>query len=114
MFTAVYLQVGATVIAVLILGAVVGMQGAISAGLGGLACLLPNAWFALRLTTLAKKGEDVSHAASFFIGEFIKVAATVGLLAIAIKAYPDLHWPGLLIGMALALQASFFAIWKKS
>lgn len=114
MLRAVYLQVGLTVIAVLILGAVVGTHGAVSAGLGGLACVLPNAWFAWRLTVLAKRESNVSHAASFFIGEFIKVAATVGLLAIAIKAYPAMHWPSLLIGMALALQASFFAIWKKS
>lgn len=114
MLRAVYLQVGVTAIAVLIMGMVAGPRGAISAGLGGLACALPNAWFALRLSALAKREGDVSHAASFFVGELIKVAATVGLLAVAVKLYPDLHWPGMLIGMAVALQASFIAFWKKS
>lgn len=113
MIRAIYLQIGATLIAVLVFGVLVGTHGAISAGLGGLACILPNAWFALRLSALAKTGK-ASVAANFFIGEFIKVAATIGLLAAAAKLYPGVHWPGLLIGMAVALQASFVAFWKKS
>lgn len=112
MIRAVYLQIGATAIAVLMLGILVGTRGAISAGLGGVSCILPNAWFALRLGAMSK-GAEIS-AANFFVGEFIKVAATIGLLAITIKAYPSLHWPSLLIGMVVALQASFFAMWKKS
>lgn len=114
MITAVYLQIGATAMAVLILGLLVGAQGAISASLGGIACILPNAWFALRLGVVAKGDKAPSYAANFFIGEFIKIAATIGLLTIAIKAYPGMHWPSLLIGMAVALHASFFAFWKKS
>lgn len=113
MLKAVFLQIGATVIAALTLGIIVGEQGAVSAALGGVACILPNGWFAWRLGTIAKKA-DASHAAGFFIGEFIKVAATIGLLAIAIKLYPPMHWPSLLIGMVVALQASFIAFWKKS
>lgn len=113
MIKAVLLQIGATVIAVMTLGIIVGEQGAVSAALGGIACILPNGWFAWRLKALARKAE-ASHAASFFIGEFIKVAATIGLLAIAIKLYPSMHWPSLLIGMVVALQASFIAFWKKS
>jgi len=114
MIKAIYLQIGATVIAVLILGMVAGTRGAISASLGGIACILPNALFALRLRAVAKRAGAGSHVANFFVGEFIKVAATIGLLAVAIRLYPDMHWPGLLLGMAVALQASFFAFWKKS
>lgn len=114
MFRLVYLQIGATVLAVLGFGALVGTQGAISAGLGGIACLLPNAWLALRLHTVAKSAKQSSFVANFFIGEFIKIAATIGLLAIAIKAYPSMHWPSLIGGMVIALQANFFAFWKKS
>lgn len=98
----------------LILGLLVGPEGAISAGLGGGACILPNAWFALRLARSVKSGKAPSLAAGFFIGEFIKVAATIGLLAVAIKLYPAMHWPSLLIGMVVALHASLFAFWKKS
>lgn len=114
MFKAVYLQIVATVIAVLILGLLVGAEGAISAGIGGFACTLPNAWFAWRLTATARRTDAPPMVANFFIGEFIKVVATIGLLAVAMKLYPDMHWPGLLIGMVAALHASLFAFWKKS
>lgn len=114
MFKAVYLQAGITAIAVLVLGLVVGEQGAVSAGIGGFACILPNAWFAWRLTATARQAKASSMVAGFFIGEFIKVVATIGLLAAAIKIYPTMHWPSLLIGMVVALHASLFAFWKKS
>ncbi|MGE5491006.1 MAG: ATP synthase subunit I [Actinomycetota bacterium] len=114
MFKAVYWQTGATVATVLILGLLVGSEGAISAGIGGFACILPNAWFAWRLAATAKHAKPTSMAAGFFIGEFIKVVATIGLLAIAMKLYPSMHWLSLLIGMVVALHASLFAFWKKS
>ena len=44
-------------------------------------------------------------SAGFFIGEFVKVALTLGLLAVAIKKYTDLHWPSLLVGMVLEHHA---------
>lgn len=114
MIKAIYLQIGAAVVTVLVLSLIVGKEGAISASMGGGACILPNALFALRLGLLSKHAEASSLAVNFFVGEFIKVAATIGLLVIAIKTYPAMHWPSLLIGMAVALQASFFAFWKKS
>ncbi len=55
-----------------------------------------------------------SYAANFFIGEFLKIAATIGILAIAITGYPGMHWPSLLIGLAIVLHAGFLAFWKKS
>lgn len=124
MFSAIFLQVGATVIVTALLGAVVGLHGAISALIGGAAYVLPNFLFALRLTMAARAGKgSLASVATFFVGEFFKVAATIGLLAIAAKQYPDLHWPSMLIGLAVAMQAVVFqpllktnclAIWKKS
>ena len=55
-----------------------------------------------------------SYAANFFIGEFLKIAATIGILAIAITGYPEVHWPSLLFGLAVVLYAGFLAFWKKS
>ncbi|MDR1887971.1 MAG: ATP synthase subunit I, partial [Zoogloeaceae bacterium] len=80
----------------------------------GAACILPNLWFALRLKAAASKSKGILLAAQFFVGEFIKVAATIGLLVIAVKVYPNLHWPSLLVGMMMVLQANFLAFWKKS
>ncbi|MDR3322716.1 MAG: ATP synthase subunit I [Zoogloeaceae bacterium] len=112
MIKAIYFQFGATWLACLMAGLLVGTRGALSAGLAGLACLLPNLWFALRLKAAAK-AQRSSPVARFFVGECIKVAASAGLLVIAVKAYPNMHWPSFLVGMLMALQASFLAFWKK-
>ncbi len=113
MFRAILLQVGATLITAVLAGLLVGTRGAVSAVLGGAACTLPNFLFALRLRSVHNR-PGASYPANFFLGEFVKIAATIGLLAVAVMGYADLHWPSLLIGLAVALQASFLAFWKKS
>lgn len=113
MFRAILLQLGATIIATVVAGLFVGTRGAISAALGGAASTLPNFLFALRLKSVASR-PGASYPANFFLGEFVKVVATVGLLVFVVKKYPDLHWPSMLIGLGLALQAGFLAFWKKS
>lgn len=95
-------------------GAVVGVRGVISVGLAALASILPNLLFALRLKIVSVRDDGSSYAANFFIGEFLKIATTIGLLAIAIKVYPEMHWPSLLIGLAIVLHAGFLAFWKKN
>lgn len=89
-----------------------GTRGLVSVGLAAIACILPNLFFAVRLTMLSNRPGNI-YAANFFIGEFLKIGATIGLLAIAIKGYPEMHWPSLLIGFAIVLHAGFIAFWKK-
>ena len=113
MFTAIVLQIAASVAAIAVAGWFFGWHGAASAGMGGGICVFPNFLFALRLTYMARR-RGASYPVNFFVGEFVKVALTVGLLVLVIKKYADLHWPSLLIGMVLALQAGFLAFWKKS
>ncbi len=113
MFRAIFLQIGATFLVVVVSGWFSGAHAAISAGIGGLASVLPNAMFALRLSMVSRRS-GASYPANFFVGEFLKIAATIGILAIAIRTYPDMHWLSLLLGLAIALHASFFAFWKKS
>jgi ATP synthase protein I len=113
MFRAVFLQVVITISTAIVAGLVVGKQGAVSAALGGCVCVLPNFLFALRLKVVAGR-PGVSYPANFFLGEFIKIALIIGLLYFVVREYADLHWPSLLIGMGLALQAGFLAFWKKS
>lgn len=113
MFRAILLQLGATIIAALIAGVFWGTRGAISSVMGGAACTLPNLMFALRLKSVASR-PGASYPANFFLGEFVKIAATIGLLVFVVKGYADLHWPSLLIGLGLAVQAGFLAFWKKS
>ena len=113
MFTAIVFQVAASLAAIAVAGWFFGWQGAVSAGMGGGICVFPNFLFALRLAQVKHK-RGASYPANFFVGEFVKVALTIGLLVLVIKKYADLHWPSLLIGMALASQAVFLAFWKKS
>ena len=113
MFTAIVLQIAASVAAIAVAGWFFGWQGAVSAGMGGAICVLPNFLFALRLWCVMQQ-KRAPYLANFFIAEFAKVALTLGLLFLVIKKYADLHWPSLLIGMVLALQAGFLAFWKKS
>ncbi|MDR3157873.1 MAG: ATP synthase subunit I [Zoogloeaceae bacterium] len=107
-----YLQLCAAALATCLAALFAGMRGAVSAALAGAICVLPSAWFALRLSFRSRRSGSVSPA-DFFIGEFVKVATTLALLAVAVKLYA-VHWPSLLFGMAIVLQASFLAFWKKS
>ncbi len=112
MLRAIYLQFGAALITAIGAGVIVGTRGLVSVGLASIACILPNLFFAVRLTMLSHR-PGASYAANFFVGEFLKIGATIGLLAIAIKGYPEVHWPSLLIGFAIVLHAGFIAFWKK-
>jgi len=113
MFRAVLLQVLITLAAALVAGFVVGLRAALSVLAGGGVCVLPNFLFALRLKFTASRPGN-SYPAAFFIGEIIKISLSVGLLFLVVKMYTDVHWPSLLIGLVLALQAGVLAFWKKS
>ncbi len=113
MYRAIFLQLGAALITALGAGAIVGTRGLVSVGIAAVAALLPNLLFAIRLSMVNQR-PSASYAANFFLGEFLKIAATIGILAIAIKGYPEMHWPSLLIGLAVVLHAGFLAFWKKS
>lgn len=113
MFRVILLQVGATLLTAVAAGMYAGTRGAVSAALGGAICALPNFLFALRLKLVASR-PGASYPGNFFLGEFVKLAATVGLLVFVVKEYTDLHWPSMLIGLGLALQAGLLAFWKKS
>ena len=112
MFRAIFLQLGAALITALGAGAIVGIRGLVSVGVATVAAVLPNLFFAIRLSMVNNR-PGASYAANFFVGEFLKIAATVGILAIAITVYPEMHWPSLMIGLAVVLHAGFLAFWKK-
>ena len=112
MFRLIFLQLVMAIVTVVICGWFVGIRGAVSAALGAAAYMAPTFLFAVRLAVSAHR--RAPSAAGFFIGEFVKIAATIGLLALTAKAYGDVHWPTLLIGLVVVLQANFLAIWKTS
>ncbi len=113
MFKAVFLQLGATILATLIAGLIIGSRGALSAALGGAACVLPNLLFVLRLAG-GERRPAAAYPVVFFVGEIIKIAATVGLLATVRLVYPDVHWLALFCGLVVALKANLFALLVKN
>ena len=112
MFRAVLHQSVATLIVAGFAGIWLGWHGAVSAGLGGAAIVIPNLFFALSLWAAARSGR--ASVGRFVAGEFIKVAATLALLVIVAGAYRDLHWLALLAGMVVALKANLFVILIKA
>ena len=112
MFRAVFHQSVATLLAAGLAGILAGWHGAASAGLGGAAIVVPNLMFALSLWAAAKSGR--ASVARFFVGEMIKVAATLALLAIVAGAYRELNGLALLAGLFLALKANLFVILIKA
>ena len=112
MFRAVFHQGVATLIVAGLAGLWVGLHGAVSAGLGGAAIVIPNLLFALSLWAAAKVGR--ASVARFFVGELIKIAATLALLVIVAGAYRELNWLALLAGVFLALKANLIVILMKA
>ena len=93
-----------TLFVAVVAGVLGSVPAALSAAFGGLAVVVPNALFALRLSFETRRpGGATVHG--FFIGEFAKLAATVGLLFVVAGAYRDLDWLPLIVGFVAALKS---------
>ena len=114
MLRVIRLQLIAITIAVVLAGLLAGGRGSISAAIGGGAVLLPNFLFALRLMAASANRAGVTMAGLFIVYEFLKLALTLVLLAVAIALYADLNWPSMLLSMAITLQVNFLALAKRT
>jgi ATP synthase protein I len=112
MFRLVVLQAIAAVAVAVLAWAVGGAAAGWSALAGGAACVVPNGLFALRLAAAARRPQGAS-VATFFVGEFVKVASTVALLALLVWAYRDLVWLAMIVAVIVTLKSYFIAlIWR--
>ncbi len=112
MFRIVGLQILATAVVALAALPLGGSAAALSALLGGAACFVPNAMFALRLAIAGRRPQRAS-AATFFVGEFVKVGSTVALLALIAWSYRDVVWLALIIAVIAALKSYLIAlVWR--
>ena len=112
MFRVVLLQGVAALLVAVVAWAVGGNAAAWSALAGGVACVVPNGLFALRLAAAARRPQGTS-AATFFVGEALKVASTVALLALVVWSYRDLVWLAMIIAVIVTLKSYFIAlIWR--
>jgi ATP synthase protein I len=111
MLRIVSLQLMASVVTGLVAGLLGGRAAMISAVLGGLCCVVPNALFALRLFANAQKPGG-ANPVTFFIGEFIKIALTVGFLGATAWLYHDLNWLALICGFIVALKSYIILLFR--
>ena len=105
-------QVGVGLAVALAAGVLTGRQTVVwSAAYGAMAVVLPTAIFARVLTApRIARASPTGAVARFVLGEVIKVALTVVLLAVAPKIVTALSWPALLAGLVLTMQVYWAAL----
>ena len=111
MLRVVLLQFAATLVVALIAGVMGGTSAALSAVLGGLCCVVPNALFAMRLFAAASKPGG-TNPLTFFIGEFVKIALTVALLGATAWLYRDLNWLAMIAAFIVALKSYIILLFR--
>jgi ATP synthase protein I len=91
--------------------------------LGGLACAVPNALFALNLAVLgrvrgsaqAPSADAAAALLTLLLGEFCKVLLTAALLALVVWMYKDVVWPALIASVCAVLLVQAFALaWRRN
>lgn len=111
MLRIVSLQLIATAVVGFLAALLGGWPAMFSAVLGGFCCVVPNALFALRLFANGRR-PGAANPMTFFIGEFIKIALTVGFLGAIAKFYHDLNWLALLCGFIVALKSYIILLFR--
>lgn len=87
-----------------------GRYAALSALIGAAAVTVPSLLFTLRLA-VSLMGFGKGGAASFFLGEFIKMGATLALLVLGVwLAAEVLVWPALIVGLIVSLKSHYWLL----
>ena len=104
-------------------------RSAATALLCGAACAVPNALLATHLNILTRwqdmpgthaaspdvqAGQARTYAAAMLFGEFLKVALTVALLALAVLAYHRIVWKALVLTLCACLFVQPFVLNRRT
>lgn len=109
MLVAVALQAVVTLLAGIITWLMISPLHALSLVAGGGSIVIPNGLLALRLRTSQPRFAPVV----LLVGEFVKIALSVGLLWLAYRWIEGLSWGALLVGVILALKALLLTPWAQ-
>ncbi len=110
MLRLILVQIAASAVAALIAAWVAGVPAMLSLLLGALVCVLPNGLFALRVFANVRRG--TADPVTFFIGELIKIALTVVMLAAVAWLYHGISWPALVVGMVVAMKSYLILLFR--
>jgi len=91
-------------------GALFGRSVAMSALYGAAVAVLPGALMARGATSPLSRLTPLAGALSILLWSFVKIGATVMLLALAPRVVQPLHWPALLVALVACLQVYWFAL----
>lgn len=107
---AVALQWGA-VVALAGLAGVFGVDASLSLLGGGVAVVLPSTLLAVWLMPRMQSA-DPGVATGLMVAEGLKLMATTGLLLLVVVGMgSSLVWPGMLLGIVVALVAQWLSLW---
>ncbi len=84
---------------------------AVSALWGVVAIAIPNTLFAARLALGSRTA--VGGVVVFLAGEFLKVAASIVIVFMAHRVYPDLVWWALVLACIVTLKSWFLAFFLR-
>ena len=100
-------QLAVTVVLGMLLWNIDGQVSGYSALLGGLACVIPNAFLALRLAVPRRDGGARSLVRAAYIGELGKVALTVLMFSMVFSMVRPLNAAALFTGFIAAYLVTF-------
>jgi ATP synthase protein I len=108
------MQVGVGGVAALLAGLVTGSQVvAWSVLYGAATVVVPGALLARGMTSRLSSMSPGASAVSFMLWEFVKIGASVAMLALAPKLVQPLSWPALLAGLVICMKVYWVALlWR--
>jgi F0F1-type ATP synthase assembly protein I len=109
--TTIGLQAGGVLIGSALVGALGGRDSALSFLVGGASVTVPNAILGAYLWLKSGRAGALS-AATFLVGEMIKLAGTVTVLYLAVRVLGTTTvWLALVAGILVALKGQWLAVW---
>lgn len=80
---------------------------------GAATVVVPGALMARGMTSRLSSMSPGASAVSFMLWEFVKIAVSVAMLALAPKLVQPLSWPALLVAMVLCMKVYWVALlWR--
>lgn len=108
-------QVAVGLVVAALAGLVTGkVEMAWSALYGAAAVVVPGALMARGMTSRLSSMSPGTSAVSFMLWEFVKIAVSVAMLALAPRIVQPLSWPALLVGLVVCIKVYWVALaWRR-
>ncbi|HET9645958.1 MAG TPA: ATP synthase subunit I [Burkholderiaceae bacterium] len=90
------------------------MEVALSALYGCTTVVVPGVLMARGITSKLSSMSPGTSAVSFMLWEFVKIAVSIAMLAVANRIVQPLSWPALLVGLVVCMKVYWLALlWRR-